>query len=133
VKLRDTEAALDSGADEIDMVIDRGAFLAGDEATVFAEIAAVKKLCGTVRLKAILETGELGSYDATRRASDLALAAGADLIKTPPALIVDTAAAGWSDFSMYPMSNYPVLADFVATRYHVVATVDEVVVYAPNN
>jgi len=82
VKLRDTEAALDSGADEIDMVIDRGAFLAGDEATVFAEIAAVKKLCGTVHLKAILETGELGSYDATRRASDLALAAGADVIKT---------------------------------------------------
>jgi len=57
----------------------------------------------------------------------------ADLIKNPPALIVDTAAAGWSDFSMYPMSNYPALADFVATRYHVVATVDQVVVYAPNN
>ena len=57
----------------------------------------------------------------------------ADLTRNPPALIIDTAAAGWSDFSMYPMSNYPVLADFVATRYHVVATVDEVVVYAPNN
>ncbi len=82
VKLRDTEAALASGADEIDMVIDRGAFLAGDEARVFAEIAAVKKLCGDVHLKAILETGELGSYDATRRASDLALEAGADVIKT---------------------------------------------------
>ena len=82
VKLRDTEAALASGADEIDMVIDRGAFLAGDEARVFAEIAAVKSLCGDVHLKAILETGELGSYDATRRASDLALEAGADVIKT---------------------------------------------------
>ncbi|GAC1576308.1 MAG: deoxyribose-phosphate aldolase [Candidatus Elarobacter sp.] len=82
VKLRDVEAALASGADEIDMVIDRGAFLAGDEARVFAEIAAVKKLCGAVHLKAILETGELGSYDATRRASDLALEAGADVIKT---------------------------------------------------
>ncbi|MDQ6926703.1 MAG: deoxyribose-phosphate aldolase, partial [Candidatus Eremiobacteraeota bacterium] len=82
VKLRDTEAALESGADEIDMVIDRGAFLAGDESHVFAEIAAVKKLCGPIHVKAILETGELGSYDATRRASDLALEAGADTIKT---------------------------------------------------
>jgi deoxyribose-phosphate aldolase len=83
VKLRDTEAALADGADEIDMVIDRGAFLAGDEARVFHEIAAVKALCGDdVHLKAILETGELGSYDATRRASDLALEAGADVIKT---------------------------------------------------
>jgi deoxyribose-phosphate aldolase len=82
VKLRDTEAALADGADEIDMVIDRGAFLAGDEARVYDEIAAVKALCGNVHLKAILETGELGSYDATRRASDLALEAGADVIKT---------------------------------------------------
>ena len=82
VKLRDTEAALESGADEIDMVIDRGAFLAGDEQHVFDEIVAVKRLCGPVHLKAILETGELGSYDATRRASDLALEAGADVIKT---------------------------------------------------
>jgi deoxyribose-phosphate aldolase len=82
VKLRDTEAALASGADEIDMVIDRGAFLAGDEQHVFDEIVAVKQLCGSVHLKAILETGELGSYDATRRASDLALEAGADVIKT---------------------------------------------------
>ncbi len=82
VKLRDTEAALESGADEIDMVIDRGAFLAGDEQHVFDEIVAVKQLCGPIHLKAILETGELGSYDATRRASDLALEAGADVIKT---------------------------------------------------
>jgi hypothetical protein len=55
-----------------------------------------------------------------------------DLNAHPPALIVDTAAAGWSDFSMYPMSNYPVLADLVASRYHVVATIDRVVIYAPN-
>jgi deoxyribose-phosphate aldolase len=82
VKLRDTEAALSAGADEIDMVIDRGAFLAGDEATVFAEIAAVKKLCGDVHVKAILEAGELGSYVAIRHASDIALDAGADTIKT---------------------------------------------------
>jgi deoxyribose-phosphate aldolase len=82
VKLRDTQAALDAGADEIDMVIDRGAFLAGDEATVFDEVAAVKQLCGEIHVKAILETGELGSYDAIRRASDIALEAGADTIKT---------------------------------------------------
>src|SRR5258706_528601 len=55
-----------------------------------------------------------------------------DLDAHPPALIVDTATAGWSDFSMYPMSNYPVLANLVATSYHAVATVDGVVIYAPN-
>jgi hypothetical protein len=57
----------------------------------------------------------------------------ADLNAHPPALIIDTAAAGWSDFSMYPLENYPVLADLVATRYHVVATVAGVVIYAPNS
>src|SRR5476649_187922 len=82
VKLRDTEAALADGADEIDMVINRGAFLAGDEQLVFDEIAAVKRVCGDVHVKAILEAGELGSYDAIRRCSDLALEAGADTIKT---------------------------------------------------
>lgn len=83
VKLADTAAALASGADEIDMVIDRGAFLSGDEGLVFSEIVAVKQLCGpSVHLKVILETGELGSYDNIRRASDLALEAGADVIKT---------------------------------------------------
>jgi deoxyribose-phosphate aldolase len=82
VKLRDTEAALTDGADEIDMVINRGAFLAGDERLVYDEIVAVKRLCGDVHVKAILEAGELGSYDAVRRASDLALDAGADTIKT---------------------------------------------------
>ena len=56
-----------------------------------------------------------------------------DLEAHPPALIVDTASAGWSDFSMYPLRNYPVLADLVASRYHEVATVDGVVIYAPNN
>jgi deoxyribose-phosphate aldolase len=82
VKLRDTEAALEDGADEIDMVINRGAFLAGNETLVIEEIAAVKRLCGSVHVKAILEAGELGSYDAVRRCSDLALEAGADTIKT---------------------------------------------------
>ncbi len=57
----------------------------------------------------------------------------ADLERNPPALIVDTAHGNWSDFSMYPMSNYPVLADFVSSRYHAVATIDQVVIYAPNS
>lgn len=82
VKLADTASALEGGADEIDMVIDRGAFLSGRFATVYEEIAAVKKLCGSVHLKVILETGELGTYETIRSASDLALEAGADMIKT---------------------------------------------------
>lgn len=82
VKLADTNAALGAGADEIDMVIDRGAFLSGRVQEVFQEIAAVKRLCGEVPLKVILETGELGTYDNVRSASDLALEAGADFIKT---------------------------------------------------
>ena len=82
VRLADTRAAIESGADEIDMVIDRGAFLAGRYEQVFDEIVAVKEVCGDVHLKVILETGELGSYDNVRRASDLALEAGADVIKT---------------------------------------------------
>jgi deoxyribose-phosphate aldolase len=82
IKLRDVEQALTEGADEIDMVINRGAFLAGDEQSLFDEVAAVKRLCGDIHVKAILEAGELGSYDAIRRASDIALEAGADTIKT---------------------------------------------------
>ncbi|HET9392870.1 MAG TPA: deoxyribose-phosphate aldolase [Candidatus Rubrimentiphilum sp.] len=82
VKLADTAEAIAAGADEIDMVIDRGAFLSGHYREVFDEIVAVKKVCGPVHLKVILETGELGSYDNVRRASDLALEAGADFIKT---------------------------------------------------
>jgi hypothetical protein len=57
----------------------------------------------------------------------------ADLIRNPPALIVDTAHGNWSDFSMYPMSGYPVLADFVTSGYHVVATIDGAVIYARNS
>ncbi len=82
VKLADTANAIASGADEIDMVIDRGAFLSGREQLVFDELLAVKALCGPVHLKVILETGELGTYENIRRASDLALEAGADVIKT---------------------------------------------------
>ncbi len=82
VKLADTAQAIAAGADEIDMVIDRGALLAGRDRLVADEIAAIKRLCGDVHLKVILETGELGSYEMTRRASDLALEAGADFIKS---------------------------------------------------
>ena len=82
VKLEDVRGAVALGADEIDMVIDRGAFLAGRYAQVFDEIVAVKEACGSARLKVILETGELETYDNVRRASVLAMAAGADFIKT---------------------------------------------------
>ncbi|SEU21970.1 deoxyribose-phosphate aldolase [Nonomuraea wenchangensis] len=82
VKLSDTATAVEAGASEIDMVIDRGAFLAGDYAKVFDEIVAVKEQCGEAHLKVILETGELVTYDNVRRASWLALHAGADFIKT---------------------------------------------------
>jgi deoxyribose-phosphate aldolase len=82
IKLDDTRRAVDFGADEIDMVIDRGAMLAGDYAKVYDEIAATKEACGAAHLKVILETGELGSYDMVRKASELAIAAGGDFIKT---------------------------------------------------
>ncbi|MEU8040246.1 deoxyribose-phosphate aldolase [Streptosporangium sp. NPDC049078] len=82
VKLADTRLAVAAGATEIDMVIDRGAFLSGDYRKVFDEIAAVKEACGETHLKVILETGELVSYDNVRRASWLAMHAGADFIKT---------------------------------------------------
>lgn len=82
VKLADTRAAVEAGADEIDMVIDRGAFLCGEYQRVSDEIAAVKEACGTAHLKVILETGELVTYDNVRRASCLAMQAGADFIKT---------------------------------------------------
>jgi deoxyribose-phosphate aldolase len=82
VKLDDVRRAVDFGADEIDMVIDRGAMLVGDYAKVYDEIAATKEACGAAHLKVILETGELGSYDMVRKASELAIAAGADFIKT---------------------------------------------------
>ncbi|HYM83185.1 MAG TPA: deoxyribose-phosphate aldolase [Candidatus Dormibacteraeota bacterium] len=82
VKLAEVREAVDAGADEVDMVIDRGAFLAGDYRAVFEEIVAVKEAAGDAHLKVILETGELGTYDNVRRASVLAMTAGADFIKT---------------------------------------------------
>jgi deoxyribose-phosphate aldolase len=82
VKLADTTFAVNEGADEIDMVISRGKFLSGEYAYVFDEIAAIKDACGNARLKVILETGELLTLDNVRKASDLAIYAGADFIKT---------------------------------------------------
>ena len=91
VKLADTADAVAAGADEIDMVIDRGAFLAGDYDLVFDEIVAVKQACGPAHLKVILETGELRTLDNVRRASWLSMLAGADFIKTSTGKIAPAA------------------------------------------
>lgn len=82
VKIRDTHFAVDEGADEIDMVISRGKFLTGEYNYVFDEIATIKEACGKARLKVILETGELATLDNVRLASEIAIHAGADFIKT---------------------------------------------------
>jgi deoxyribose-phosphate aldolase len=82
IKVADAREAAELGADEIDMVIDRGAFLSGRYAKVFDEIVQVKEAVGDAHLKVILEVGELGTYDNVRRASLLAMAAGADFVKT---------------------------------------------------
>lgn len=82
IKLEDVKIAVTNGADEVDMVISRGEFLAGNYNFVFDEIAAIKEACGTARLKVILETGELSTLDNVRKASDIAIYAGADFIKT---------------------------------------------------
>lgn len=82
IKMADTRFAVEQGASEIDMVINRGAFLSGRYQQVYDEIVEIKKVCQNVHLKVILETGELGSYDRVRLASDIAMEAGADFIKT---------------------------------------------------
>lgn len=82
VRIDDTKFAVDEGADEVDMVISRGAFLSGEYNKVFDEIAAIKEACGEAHLKVILETGELHTYENVRKASDLAMEAGGDFIKT---------------------------------------------------
>ncbi|TND09571.1 MAG: deoxyribose-phosphate aldolase [Bacteroidetes bacterium] len=82
IKIADTKFAVSEGADEVDMVISRGAFLTGNYNYVFDEIAAIKEACGNARLKVILETGELSTLDNVRRASEIAMRAGADFIKT---------------------------------------------------
>ena len=93
-RLDETRRAVRDGADEVDMVIDRGAFLTGEYAKVYDEIAAVKQVCGAVHLKVILETGELVSYDNVRRASHLAMEAGADFIKTSTGKVNPAATPG---------------------------------------
>ena len=82
VKLRDAEEAVAAGAEEIDMVISREAFLAGDDHRVMEEIVRVKEACGDAHLKVILETAELGSYDHVRHAATISMEAGADFVKT---------------------------------------------------
>jgi deoxyribose-phosphate aldolase len=110
VKLEDVRAAVAEGADEVDMVISRGAFLAGDYQQVFDEIVAVKEACGPAHLKVILETGELGTLDRVRRASVLAINAGADFIKT-------------STGKIQPAATLPVtLVMLLAIRDHYYAT-----------
>ncbi|MFA7272686.1 MAG: deoxyribose-phosphate aldolase [Crocinitomicaceae bacterium] len=110
VKLDDTKFAVDSGADEIDMVISRGKFLAGEYNFVFDEIATIKEACGKARLKVILETGELSTLDNVRLASDIAIYAGADFIKT-------------STGKIQPAATMPVTYTMLqAIRDHFVAT-----------
>ncbi len=110
VKLADTQDAVKAGADEIDMVIDRGAFLSGRYLDVFQEITEVKKACGSARLKVIMETGELVTYDNVRRASWLSMLAGGDFIKTstgkvspaatlPVTLVMLEAVRDWRDLT----------------------------------
>lgn len=93
VKIQDTRDAVQAGAGEIDMVIDRGAFLSGHYGKVFDEIVAIKQECGSAHLKVILETGELSTYDNVRRASWLAMLAGADFIKTSTGKVSPAATA----------------------------------------
>jgi deoxyribose-phosphate aldolase len=110
LRLEEIEHAVEAGADEIDIVISRGLFLAGDERSVFEEVAASKKAAGEAHVKSILETGELGSYDRIRRASLVAMAAGADVVKTstgkispastlPVALVMAEAIRDFEDYA----------------------------------
>jgi deoxyribose-phosphate aldolase len=94
VKIDETRRAVALGADEVDMVIDRGMFLSGEYDRVSEEIVAVKEACGDAHLKVILETGELETYDNVRKASHLAMAAGADFIKTSTGKVVPAATPG---------------------------------------
>ena len=94
LRLADCARAVADGADEIDMVIDRGAMLMGDYAKVFDEIARTKDACGKAHLKVILETGELGSYDMVRKASEIGIAAGGDFIKTSTGKVQPAATLG---------------------------------------
>jgi deoxyribose-phosphate aldolase len=108
VRLQEIREAIADGAQEVDIVISRGAFLAGDDNAVFDEVARSKEAAGSAHVKTILETAELGSYDAVRRASLIAMAAGSDVIKTstgkispaatlPLALVMAEAIRDWDD------------------------------------
>lgn len=110
IRLADTREAVASGATEIDMVISRGAFLEGELVRVFDEIAAVKEACGEAHLKVIFETGELQTYEHVRLAGEIAIAAGADFIKT-------------STGKVSPAATLPVTLVLVETvRDHFLAT-----------
>ena len=111
VKLIDTKEAVAAGADEIDMVIDRGAFMSGDYAKVYDEILAVKQACGDAHLKVILETGELKTYDNVRRASWLAMHAGADFIKTSTGKVSPAATLPVTLLMLEAVRNFRELTD----------------------
>ncbi len=106
IKILDTKFAVDNGADEIDMVISRGEFLKGNYTFVFDEIAAIKGACGKARLKVILETGELSTLDNVRKASDIAILAGADFIKTSTGKIQPAATMPVTLVMLQAISDY---------------------------
>lgn len=106
VKIEDTRFAVEKGATEIDMVINRGAFLSGRYQEVFDEIIEIKRACGDAHLKVILETGELGSFDRVRLASDIAMEAGADFIKTSTGKISSAATLPVTLVMLQAISDY---------------------------
>ncbi len=106
VKLFETQLAIDDGADEIDMVISRGKFLEGEYNYVFDEIAKIKELCKNRTLKVILETGELGSLDNVHKASEIAIYAGADFIKTSTGKIQPGATMSVTLVMLQAIKNY---------------------------
>lgn len=107
IKVQDVRFAIDSGADEIDMVINRGAFLSGEYQLVFDEIAQIKEICGhNVHLKVILETGELGTYDKVRLASEIAMRAGGDFIKTSTGKVTPAATPSVTLVMLQAIADY---------------------------
>lgn len=106
IKLADTKMAVDAGADEIDMVLSRGEFLKGNYAFVYDEIATIKEACKHTRLKVILETGELSTLDNVRKASDIAMHAGADFIKTSTGKIQPAATMQVTLVMLYAIKDY---------------------------
>lgn len=106
IKIAETKYALDQGADEIDMVISRGKFLEGEYNIVYDEIASIKESCGDKHLKVILETGELVTLDNVRIASEIAIAAGADFIKTSTGKITPAATMEGSYVMLQTIADY---------------------------